>query len=104
MARKSSRRSKRAGGHRQKPSLHLDHTKLDTTVVEQGGDRPLRKPWLLTVVDTHSRAILGSVVVKESPNYKAVVERLFSTLTLPPGNVTARDGQSNGPDLPEVEE
>lgn len=81
-----------ANGHHRKSSIHLDHIRLDITLSEQGDGRPLRKPWLLAAIDTHSRTLLGLAITEEEPDYKAVVERIFSSLILPPGCVTTPDG------------
>ncbi|TFI52246.1 transposase [Mastigocladus laminosus UU774] len=42
-----------------------DHTKLDILVVSQSGEL-LGRPWLTTVVDTHSRAIVGMYLGMEA--------------------------------------
>lgn len=93
-----------ADGPHKKPSILLDQTKTDIFVSGKGGRRPLRKPWLLTAVDAHSRAVVGSVVIEGEPNYKAVVERLFSNLNLQLVSVPDPDGLSLRRDLPETEE
>jgi putative transposase len=44
-----------------------DHTRVDLLVVDQVGE-VLGRPWLTTIVDTHSRCIMGIHIGMESPS------------------------------------
>ena len=48
-----------------------DHTKLDIFVVDQVGE-VLGRPWLTTVVDTHSRCVVGIHLGMEAPSSAVV--------------------------------
>ncbi len=57
-----------------------DHTRADLLVVDQMGE-VLGRPWLTTIVDTHSRCIIGINLGMEAPS--AVVYAASTTGTCP---------------------
>lgn len=58
----------------------IDHTLLDIFVVDSENRMLLGRPWITSIIDKHSRCILGSHIGFEPPSYLSVAKALRNAI------------------------
>ena len=67
----------------------IDHTLLDIFVVDSENRMLLGRPWITSIIDKHSRCILGSHIGFEPPSYLSVAKALKNAI-LPKSGLLSR--------------
>jgi len=84
-------RHSKAGVRTSRPleRVQVDHTPLDSFVVDGGTSLPLGRPWLTVAIDVHTDMVLGFCITFGPPSVMSVM-RCLRNAFLPKGDLQAR--------------